>query len=163
MSDTFRSFFSSHREASESVKRAEKFSLRLPIVGRVTVPPPEQLAFFGALGALAAVGVLEWPVAVAIGVGQVMVARQLTETRSADPSGYPEAASTQHALPPGATASAQPAKKAAAEKSPSEKAAKKTPTKKTAAKKTPAKKTAAKKTAATKTAARKTAAKKRTS
>jgi hypothetical protein len=31
------------------------------------LPPPKRLAFYGGLGALAVVGALDWPVAVAIG------------------------------------------------------------------------------------------------
>ncbi|WP_188197402.1 hypothetical protein [Nonomuraea sp. SYSU D8015] len=36
-------------------------------VARRFVPPPERIAYYGALGALAAFGVLEWPVAAAGG------------------------------------------------------------------------------------------------
>src|SRR5271165_2123967 len=74
-----RSFFGSQRDASKLVQQAEKFSVRLPIVGRVSVPPPDQLAFYGALGLLAAVEMIDWPVALAIGVGQAVVARHFTD------------------------------------------------------------------------------------
>jgi hypothetical protein len=45
----------------------------LPVVGRVTLPSTEQLAFIGGVGALAVAGVIEWPVAVAVGVGHTLV------------------------------------------------------------------------------------------
>lgn len=165
MLDTVRSFFSSHRDASDSVKQAEKFSVRLPFVGRVGVPPPDQLAFFGVLGVLAAAGAIEWPVAVTIGVGQVVLSRQLGDSK---PAAEPDSADTEldDSAPP-ALPSAEP--------EPSETPAKKAPAKKTPAKKAPAKKapakkaTAAKKNASTaekstskKAAPRKFSAKKRT-
>ena len=71
------------------MQRAEKFSVRLPVVGRVAVPPPDQLAF--GLGVLAGVGLVDWPVAVAIGVGQAVVARHFTDQHAgAEPSRPPE-------------------------------------------------------------------------
>ncbi|BBZ62071.1 hypothetical protein BST34_05150 [Mycolicibacterium monacense DSM 44395] len=129
MFDTARSFLSSHRDASELVRRAQRFSVRLPLIGQVTVPPPDQLAFYGVLGVLAGVGAIEWPVAVAIGVGQAVVARHV--------NGEPQAATrpTADDAPQARTA---PAKKAPA---------KKAPAKKPLAKKAPAKKAAAKKSA----------------
>ena len=78
MSTMARSFLASHRDASKMVEKAEKFSLRLPIVGRVGLPPPDQLAFFGVVGGLAALGVIDWPVALAIGAGQALMARHFT-------------------------------------------------------------------------------------
>jgi hypothetical protein len=62
-----------HREAVERVRDARSFAVTLPIVGRVRVPRPEQLAFYGALGALAAVEIIEWPVALVLGVGHVLM------------------------------------------------------------------------------------------
>jgi hypothetical protein len=114
MFDTARSFLTSHRDASDVVKRAQRFSERIPVIGQVTVPPPDQLAFYGVLGVLAGVGALEWPVAVAIGVGQAVMARHLGDTPQAT------------APPPADAAPAEPA----------------TPARRTPAKKTPAKKTA---------------------
>uniref|UniRef100_A0A5Q5CD18 Uncharacterized protein n=1 Tax=Mycobacterium sp. (strain JLS) TaxID=164757 RepID=A0A5Q5CD18_MYCSJ len=113
MYDTARSFLSSHRDASELVRRAQRFSVRLPLIGQVTVPPPDQLAFYGVLGVLAGVGAIEWPVAVAIGVGQAVVARHV--------NGEPQAATrpTADDAPQARTA---PAKKAPAKKAPAKKA-----------------------------------------
>jgi hypothetical protein len=48
----------SHRDAVERVREARTFAVTLPVVGRVRVPRPEQLAFYGALGALAAVEII---------------------------------------------------------------------------------------------------------
>ena len=49
--------------------QAQRFSLKLPLIGSVPVPPPDQLAFLGALGALVAFELIDWPVALVMGVG----------------------------------------------------------------------------------------------
>ncbi|QZY47713.1 MULTISPECIES: hypothetical protein [Mycolicibacterium] len=136
MFDKARSFVASHHDASELVKEAEKFSIRLPIVGRIAVPPPDQLAFFGVLGALAALGAIEWPVAAAIGVGQVVVSRHFSDSK-------PDAEKPSAAPPRKAVTAKAPAKIAA--KAPAKVAAKKAAAKKAPAKKAPAKKAPAKK------------------
>ncbi|MGB5112694.1 MAG: hypothetical protein WBO08_14190 [Mycobacterium sp.] len=91
MLSTARSFLASNRDASRLVERGEKFSLRLPVVGKVAVPPPDQLAFYGVLGALAAGGLIDWPVALAIGVGQVVLARHFSDGSAAPPPAAPAA------------------------------------------------------------------------
>lgn len=45
-------------------------------VARTVLPPPERLAYYGALGAMAALGAIDWPVAAAIGAGMVIVQRR---------------------------------------------------------------------------------------
>jgi hypothetical protein len=64
---------SSHREVSRRVRDADRFALQLPVIGRVPIPRPDQLAFYGALAGLVAVELVDWPVAVAIGVGHALV------------------------------------------------------------------------------------------
>ena len=44
----------------------------IPFLGDMHLPPPQQLAWLGGLATLAVVGVLEWPVAAAIGIGHVL-------------------------------------------------------------------------------------------
>jgi hypothetical protein len=39
------------------------------------MPPPERIAFYGGLGVAAVVGLLDWPVAAAIGIGAVVARR----------------------------------------------------------------------------------------
>ncbi|MGI8311813.1 hypothetical protein [Saccharopolyspora hattusasensis] len=48
---------------------------------RKNLPPPGQLAYYGVLGALAALSLIEWPVAAAIGIG-TMVAQRAGEGQS---------------------------------------------------------------------------------
>ncbi|MEV1168793.1 hypothetical protein [Nonomuraea sp. NPDC049784] len=45
-------------------------------VARTFLPSRERMAYYGALGALAAFGVLEWPVAAAIGAGTIIAQRR---------------------------------------------------------------------------------------
>lgn len=77
-----RSLLAGQREASERVAQAQRFSLKLPLIGSVRVPPPDQLAFLGALGALVAFELIDWPVALAMGVGSAVVSRQLSDLQA---------------------------------------------------------------------------------
>lgn len=77
-----RSLLAGQREASERVAQAQRFSLKLPLIGSVPVPPPDQLAFLGALGALVAFELIDWPVALVMGVGSTVVSRQLSDLQA---------------------------------------------------------------------------------
>ena len=126
------------REASREVAQGKVYSLQLPVIGRVPVPSPRQLAIYAALGGLAALELIDWPVALALGVGSALVSRQLSDLQEREQ----ELAETiEHELaeqngsdsPTKATATV---KKAAAIKAPATKAtAKKGPAKKAATKK----------------------------
>jgi hypothetical protein len=65
----------SRAEALQKVREAQGFTVSLPVVGRVTVPQPEQLAFYGGLAALAALQIVDWPVALAITAGHVLASQ----------------------------------------------------------------------------------------
>jgi hypothetical protein len=65
----------SHRGAVERIRKAETFSVTLPVVGRVRIPRPDQLAYYGALAGLAALEIIDWPIAVAIGAGHVLASQ----------------------------------------------------------------------------------------
>lgn len=62
----------SQAEAVEKVREGETFVLNLPIVGQTEIPRPEQLAYFGGLAALAALELIDWPVALVIAAGHVL-------------------------------------------------------------------------------------------
>ena len=52
------------------VERLHQTGITLPFVGwRLPVPPPELLTFYGGLAALAALELVDWPLAVVIAVG----------------------------------------------------------------------------------------------
>jgi cation-transporting ATPase I len=126
-----RSLMSAQRDASKRVAEARRFSVRLPLVGTVRVPPPDQLAFYGVLGGLAVLELIDWPVALAMGLGSALVARHFSELEQRE----------EHVVAPTPVAAVAPvpAKKAPAKKAPAKKAVKKAPAKKAAAKKAPAK------------------------
>ncbi|SEG14090.1 hypothetical protein SAMN04489712_103366 [Thermomonospora echinospora] len=52
--------------------------------GAGRLPPPERLAFYGGLGAMAAFNVISWPVAAAIGVGTAIAGRARRAGRAGD-------------------------------------------------------------------------------
>ena len=62
----------SHRRAVERVRDAETFAVTLPVVGRIRIPRTEQLAYYSALAGLAALEIIDWPVALAIGAGHAL-------------------------------------------------------------------------------------------
>ncbi|MCA1008266.1 hypothetical protein LCL87_21365 [Rhodococcus hoagii] len=66
----------SHGAALERIAQGSRFAIRLPIIGDVGVPKPEQLAYLAALGLLAAFEVIDWPVALAIAVGHALAEDQ---------------------------------------------------------------------------------------
>ena len=104
------------REASREVAEGEVYSVQLPFIGRVPVPSPRQLAIYAALGGLAAIEIIDWPVALAMGVGSALVSRKLStlEAREDDMAA---------AMRAGATARKAPAKRAPAKKAPAKKTA----------------------------------------
>jgi hypothetical protein len=63
----------SHRDAVTRVREAQRFAVNLPVVGQVRIPRPEHVAYYGALGALAALEIIEWPIALAIAAGHALV------------------------------------------------------------------------------------------
>jgi hypothetical protein len=51
--------------------------VRLPVVGEVVVPPPERVVYYAGMGVLAAVGLIEWPLAVAVAAGHVLADQRM--------------------------------------------------------------------------------------
>ncbi|MBU3751850.1 MAG: hypothetical protein FGM52_15670 [Mycobacterium sp.] len=142
------------REARREVAQGRVYSVELPIVGRVPVPSPRQLAIYAALGGLAAVQLIDWPVAVAMGVGSALISRQLGDLEARERELADTIDSTAAAVTPAAPAALSAATKAVPRKAQAEKV----PAKKAAAKKAPAKKAAATNAAATKAPAKKSSA-----
>jgi hypothetical protein len=62
----------SQRDAVDKIREAQTFAINLPVVGQVTVPKPEQLAYYGGLAALAALELIDWPVALVIATGHLL-------------------------------------------------------------------------------------------
>ncbi len=97
MSTTSHSSLNARASASKLVEQAKKFSIRLPGGRRVPVPPPDQLAFYGGLGLLAAVNVIDWPVALAIGVGQAVMVRHFADRHAEEAEHKPAEESAKQA------------------------------------------------------------------
>ncbi len=62
----------SQREAVAKVRAGDSFAVNLPFVGEITIPRPEQLAYYGGLAGLAALELIDWPVALVIAAGHVL-------------------------------------------------------------------------------------------
>ncbi|MEU0516929.1 hypothetical protein [Streptosporangium sp. NPDC006007] len=62
------------QEAGQAVDVAKSF-----------LPPAERMAYYGGLGALAVVGLIEWPVAAAIGIGTMIAQRARRKDRPTRP------------------------------------------------------------------------------
>ena len=62
----------SQRDAVAKIRAGQTFAMNLPVVGHVTIPRPEQLAYYGGLAALAAFELIDWPVALVIATGHVL-------------------------------------------------------------------------------------------
>lgn len=63
------------RQAAQQATSRNSVHLDIPIVGRVELPVTgNELGYLGGLGALAIVGVLEWPVAGVLAAGHVLSA-----------------------------------------------------------------------------------------
>jgi cation-transporting P-type ATPase I len=124
---TTRSLMSAQREASKRVAEARRFSVRLPLIGTVRVPPPDQLAFYGVLGGLAVLELIDWPVALAMGLGSALVARHFSELEQREEQLVTPVAPVAAVAP--APVKKAPAKKAPAKKAPAKKAVKKAPAK----------------------------------
>lgn len=124
------------REASREVAEGELYSVALPLIGRVPVPSPRQLALYAALAGLAAIEIIDWPVAVAMGVGSALVSHRLADLEAREEQ-LAEAVEREFAETNGSQAPAKAmsatatVRKAAPRKAP----AKKAPAKKAAPKK----------------------------
>jgi hypothetical protein len=50
-------------------------TVQLPMLGRVTLPEPATLVFFSGIGVLAALELVEWPIALILGAGSLLADR----------------------------------------------------------------------------------------
>ncbi len=62
----------SQRDAVQHVREGETFAVNLPVLGQIEIPRPEQIAYYGGLAALAALEIIDWPVAVVIAAGHLL-------------------------------------------------------------------------------------------
>lgn len=139
MLDSAREFVSSHNDVSKLVRNAQRFSVQLPVIGKVSVPPPDQLAFYGVLAVLGVTELIPWPIAVGLGVGHALATRHATgvatETATEAAEDAVAEALVAEAEGHGAAVSFTPAKKAAKPAPAGTPVAKKTPARKAPTKK----------------------------
>jgi len=60
------------RRAAEKATEENTTRITVPLIGTITLPPPDQLAYVGGIATLVALEVIEWPVAVALCAGHVL-------------------------------------------------------------------------------------------
>lgn len=60
--------------AAEQATERAGITVRVPFVGGVTLPPAEQLAYLAGVGVLAALELVDWPVAVVLVLGHELAA-----------------------------------------------------------------------------------------
>jgi hypothetical protein len=58
--------------ATGKIQRRLGAAVRVPVLGSVTLPPPDRLIFYVGLGLLAVFEVVEWPIALIVGVGHAL-------------------------------------------------------------------------------------------
>lgn len=66
------------RPVLAAIRAIEKNTVRLELPGGITLnlPSREQLAFYGGLATIAALGIVEWPVVTVLAVGHLLVQDQ---------------------------------------------------------------------------------------
>jgi hypothetical protein len=57
---------------AEAVTERHSMSFTVPVIGRVSLGEPKHLPFYAGIAVLAAVGVIEWPVAGIVMVGKLL-------------------------------------------------------------------------------------------
>jgi hypothetical protein len=61
------------KAAASRVRQKETVRVALPMIGGVTLPRPQDMAYYLGIGALVALEMLEWPAAVALAAGHALV------------------------------------------------------------------------------------------
>ena len=62
-------------KAAEKATTKNSVRVSVPVIGTVTLPPAENLAFLGGIALLTALEVIDWPVALALAAGHALAAR----------------------------------------------------------------------------------------
>jgi hypothetical protein len=50
--------------------------VKLPLIGTLTLPGKDQLAYLGGIGALVVIGAVDWPVGALLGIGHLLAAER---------------------------------------------------------------------------------------
>ncbi|MCW3813811.1 hypothetical protein ONA91_04990 [Micromonospora sp. DR5-3] len=61
----------------EAMRRYNR-RVEIPVLGEVAVPPPDKIAYYAGLGVLAALQVIEWPIALVITAGHLLADQHMS-------------------------------------------------------------------------------------
>ncbi|MFU8875290.1 hypothetical protein [Micromonospora sp. SL4-19] len=67
-----------HLSGAHEMIRTYCRRVEIPMLGEVAVPPPDKLAYYAGLGVLAALQVIEWPLALVITAGHLLADQHLS-------------------------------------------------------------------------------------
>jgi hypothetical protein len=71
---------SSARHIAEQVSDRTGIHITLPALGRINLGTPDQLAYVAGVATLAALEIIEWPVAVIIAAGHLLAEQRRSDT-----------------------------------------------------------------------------------
>jgi hypothetical protein len=66
------SFGANGRQAAQKATDRNSVRVSLPVIGTITLPPTQQMAFIGGIAALTALEIIEWPVGLVLVAGHVL-------------------------------------------------------------------------------------------
>ncbi|WP_406039441.1 hypothetical protein OG799_28580 [Micromonospora sp. NBC_00898] len=67
-----------HLSGTHETLRTYCRRVEVPLLGEVAVPPPDKVAYYAGLGVLAALQVIEWPLAVVITAGHLLADQHMS-------------------------------------------------------------------------------------
>ena len=62
--------------AAATARAAEHLTISVPLVGNRHLPRADNIAYYAGVATLVALGILEWPAALVLGVGHVLLTQQ---------------------------------------------------------------------------------------
>ena len=68
------------RNAAQRVSKRQDVRITLPGLGTIDLGPPDQLAYLAGIGALAALEIIEWPLACIIAAGHILADQRRNAT-----------------------------------------------------------------------------------
>ncbi|MFC4149224.1 hypothetical protein ACFO0M_23485 [Micromonospora mangrovi] len=67
-----------HLNDSHDAVRTYGRRVEIPLLGEVAVPPPDKVTYYAGLGVLAALQVIEWPLALVITAGHLLADQHMS-------------------------------------------------------------------------------------
>lgn len=67
-----------HLSGTHETLRTYCRRVEVPLLGEMAVPPPDKVAYYAGLGVLAALQVIEWPLAVVITAGHLLADQHMS-------------------------------------------------------------------------------------